>query len=57
MRQNKKQYIRIDFIFSYWILFWFIGYQLKLIPFNPKDDPNPRFPDWDSVMKYLRTKT
>ena len=27
------------------------------IPFNPKDDPNPRFPDWDSVMKYLRTKT
>ena len=26
------------------------------IPFNPKDDPNPRFPDWNSVMVYLRQK-
>jgi 5'-nucleotidase len=26
------------------------------IPFNPKDDPNPRFPDWNSVMEYLRQK-
>ena len=37
MNQNKKKIIRIDFIFSYWILFWFIGYQLKIVPFNPKD--------------------
>ena len=28
---------RFDFIFSYWILFWFICYQIKLIQFNPKN--------------------
>ena len=26
------------------------------IPFNPKDDPNPKFPDWESVVEYLKTK-
>jgi len=26
------------------------------IPFNPKDDPNPKFPNWESVMSYLREK-
>lgn len=27
------------------------------IHFNPKDDPNPKFPNWESVVKYLKTKT
>jgi len=27
------------------------------IPFNPKDDPNPKFPNWETVVKYLKTKT
>ena len=26
------------------------------IHFNPKDDPAPKFPDWKSVVKYLKTK-
>jgi hypothetical protein len=29
-------YIRSDYIFSYWILLWFILYLLKLVPYNPK---------------------
>lgn len=29
-------YIRADYIFSYWIFFWFILYLLKLVPYNPK---------------------
>jgi hypothetical protein len=37
MNQNKKKIIRIDFIFSYWILFWFICHKIKLISFNPRD--------------------
>jgi hypothetical protein len=26
------------------------------IPFNPKDDSNPKFPNWETVMDYLREK-
>jgi hypothetical protein len=37
MKQNKKKIVRVDFIFSYWIFFWFVIYQIKLIPYNPKD--------------------
>ncbi len=29
-------YIRSDYIFSYWIFFWFILYLLKIIHYNPK---------------------
>ena len=32
----KKEVIRPDFIFSYWIFFWWILYMIKIIPFNPK---------------------
>lgn len=39
MNKNKK-IIRIDFIFSYWILFWFVVYYMKLISYNPKDAVN-----------------
>lgn len=28
--------MRIDFVFSYWIFFWYILYELKLTSFNPK---------------------
>jgi len=28
--------IRLDYVFSYWILLWFILYLLKLVPYNPK---------------------
>lgn len=27
--------IRIDLIFSYWVLLWFILYVFKLVPYNP----------------------
>lgn len=27
---------RFDFVFSYWIFFWYILYELKLTSFNPK---------------------
>ena len=26
---------RIDFVFSYWILFWYFCYELNIIKFNP----------------------
>ena len=26
---------RLDYIFSYWLLLWYILYILKLVPFNP----------------------
>ena len=28
--------MRLDFIFSYWILVWYIGYMFKWIRYNPK---------------------
>jgi hypothetical protein len=28
--------IRIDLIFSYWILAWYLAYMAKLTPYNPK---------------------
>ena len=37
MNTNKKKIIRIDFIFSYWIFFWFVIYQMKLVSYNPKN--------------------
>jgi hypothetical protein len=37
-KQNKQNnYIRSDFIFSYWIFLWFILYQQKFVPYNPKN--------------------
>jgi len=27
---------RVDFVFSYWILIWYILYELHLVTFNPK---------------------
>ena len=27
---------RFDYVFSYWIFIWFIGYKLHIIPYNPK---------------------
>lgn len=29
-------YYRFDFVFSYWIFFWYIVYELKLTSYNPK---------------------
>jgi hypothetical protein len=28
--------MRIDFVFSYWIFFWFILYKFKIIKYSPK---------------------
>ena len=28
--------VRVDYIFSYWILFWYILFILKIINYNPK---------------------
>lgn len=28
-------YVRVDFIFSYWIFLWYILYMLKIVNFNP----------------------
>ena len=29
-------FIRVDLVFSYWILAWYIAYMAKLTPYNPK---------------------
>jgi len=30
------EYLRLDFIFSYWIFLWFILYEVKIIKYSPK---------------------
>ena len=32
---NENKIVRIDFIFSYWLFFWFILYKLNIIIYNP----------------------
>ena len=30
------EYLRVDYVFSYWIFLWFILYELKLVKYSPK---------------------
>jgi hypothetical protein len=30
------EYLRLDYVFSYWIFLWFILYELKLVKYSPK---------------------
>ena len=32
---NENKIVRIDFIFSYWLFFWFILYKLNIVIYNP----------------------
>ena len=32
---NENKIVRIDFIFSYWLFFWFILYKLNIVVYNP----------------------
>ena len=31
----KQKIIRIDFIFSYWLFFWFLLYKFNITNYNP----------------------